>query len=281
MSISVWLPLLCCMRYAPYRPYCCRSSQCFLPTVYGALRAHAGLLLVHDQADAVLCLHRRATPKVEPLLLRGAPRALGCLGSLSRRRPMAVVKGLFFGSPWLAALLCFALAEYWGVVHVRTVQSRWVFPRVVLLLQGGVLVYVTWWPHCPGWILSWSLLSSQLWLMWMLLCQFDCFVTLPEQAPHRLLYRSSLLPAAQLVREQPATGMNINKELDKAHRVVLHQLNPGRGAPRATMVSRGTQTEDTDCDVAEETSSQVEQTQVSTSEPSRPRECENAERIVL
>merc|ERR1719264_1824535 len=103
---------------------------------------------------------------------------------------------------WVGQLVCYAVAEYWGIVHVRTQQSRWIFPRAVALLHGGALLYALWWPLGSSWLLLWALLSAQAFLMFTLLCHFDCFAGLPEQPPHRLLFRSSLLPAAELSRRQ-------------------------------------------------------------------------------
>eukprot|EP00933_Yihiella_yeosuensis_P072117 TRINITY_DN80423_c0_g1_i1.p1 TRINITY_DN80423_c0_g1~~TRINITY_DN80423_c0_g1_i1.p1 ORF type:complete len:828 (+),score=67.41 TRINITY_DN80423_c0_g1_i1:77-2560(+) len=97
-------------------------------------------------------------------------------------------------------LICYAVAEYWGMVHVRTMQSRWLFPRCISLIYAGGLVYIRWWPLCPSWLLLWSIGSAQLWLMYFLLNNFDCYVTLPAQPPHQLMARSMLLPAQTLVR---------------------------------------------------------------------------------
>lgn len=102
------------------------------------------------------------------------------------------------GASWLGILVCYAFADYWGVVHVRTKQSRWFFPRVVALVYGGTLLYASWWPLCSWWLVLWALGSAQLLLMAVLMCQFDCFVTLPEHAPHRVLCRSLLMPAARV-----------------------------------------------------------------------------------
>lgn len=101
------------------------------------------------------------------------------------------------GVLWIGSLLCYALAEYWGIVHVRTRQSRWIFPRVTALLYGGTLLYATSWPLCPPWLTLSVLSSSQLCLMLLLLCHFDGFVALPEDPPHRLFFRSLLMPASQ------------------------------------------------------------------------------------
>jgi len=110
------------------------------------------------------------------------------------------------GVLWAGMLLCYALAEFWGIVHVRTVQSRWIFPRAMALLHGGILAYATWWPHCPTWLLLWTLVTSQLFLMFTLLCHFDCYAALPPQPPHRLLLRSSMLPAVPLSRHTQQRG---------------------------------------------------------------------------
>jgi len=120
---------------------------------------------------------------------------------------------------WAGLLLCYALAEYWGIVHVRTTQSRWIFPRTMFLLHGGTLAYALRWPACPSWMLLWALATSQLSFMFTLLCHFDCFATLPEQPPHRLLFRSTMMPAQQLSRHLPASrGMSPPAEVDKARR---------------------------------------------------------------
>jgi len=100
-------------------------------------------------------------------------------------------------------LLSYAVTEYWGIIHVRTVQSRWIFPRAAGLLHSGVFLFATWWPIFASWLLLWVLVSAQLSLMTTLLCHFDCYATLPEQPPHRLLIRSLLLPARELSREKP------------------------------------------------------------------------------
>lgn len=122
------------------------------------------------------------------------------------------------GGLWAGLLLCYALAEYWGIVHVRTVQSRWIFPRAVALLHGATLAYAAWWPRCPAWLLLWALASSQLCLMFTLLCHFDCYATLPQQPPHRLLLRSSLMPAVPLTRhaKKPRSSSAGSRAVDKA-----------------------------------------------------------------
>eukprot|EP00927_Polykrikos_kofoidii_P060240 TRINITY_DN55272_c0_g1_i1.p1 TRINITY_DN55272_c0_g1~~TRINITY_DN55272_c0_g1_i1.p1 ORF type:complete len:978 (+),score=125.45 TRINITY_DN55272_c0_g1_i1:136-2934(+) len=102
---------------------------------------------------------------------------------------------------WICVFVCYAVAEYWGIIHVRTKQSRWIFPRAVAALHGGAVFYAINWPLGPLRLVMWTLTSGQLYLMWVLLCEFDCFATLPEQPPHRLLYRSILLPAVRLSRE--------------------------------------------------------------------------------
>lgn len=141
---------------------------------------------------------------------------------------LVLTESIRSGIEWTAALFCYALAEYWGIVHVRTVQSRWIFPRATALLHGGALVYATWWPLCPAWLLAWTLVSSQFWLIFYLLHTFDCHAGLPEQPPHRLLFRSSLLPGGIIQRGGPADAF--------------------RAAPRSASVrhmqSRGTQTDD-------------------------------------
>uniref|UniRef100_A0A7S4QFE8 Uncharacterized protein n=1 Tax=Alexandrium monilatum TaxID=311494 RepID=A0A7S4QFE8_9DINO len=129
---------------------------------------------------------------------------------------LAEASGL--GILWAGMLLCYAFAEYWGIVHVRTVQSRWIFPRAVALLYGAALSYATWWPHCPSWLLLWSLVSAQLFLMFSLLCCFDCYATLPQQPPHRLLLRSSFMPAVPLSRhaKKPRQLSGGSRAADKA-----------------------------------------------------------------
>merc|ERR1712060_1028121 len=122
----------------------------------------------------------------------------------------ALVAWMFYeamqlGGFWTGSLFCYVLAEYWGLAHVRTKQSRWLFPRVSALLHGGTLIYAMWWPLYPHWLLLWVLASSQFCLMFTLLCRSDCFATLPEQPPHRLLFRSLLMPATPLMRGQPET----------------------------------------------------------------------------
>eukprot|EP00931_Biecheleriopsis_adriatica_P107936 TRINITY_DN8227_c0_g1_i2.p1 TRINITY_DN8227_c0_g1~~TRINITY_DN8227_c0_g1_i2.p1 ORF type:complete len:686 (+),score=146.36 TRINITY_DN8227_c0_g1_i2:198-2255(+) len=100
----------------------------------------------------------------------------------------------------LCWLLCFAAAEYWGIVHLRTLQSRWIFPRCIALLHSGALIYSWWWPLGPSWILLWSLASAQASLKFLLLCHFDCYFALPPQPPLQLMARSVLLPAVPLAR---------------------------------------------------------------------------------
>jgi len=181
-------------------------------------------------------------------------------------------KAFEWGVGWVFVLLCYAFAEYWGVVHVRTLQSRWLYPRATGLIFSGVLVYATWWPRFPTWILVWSLLSAQLWLICTLLCSFDCYVTLPEQPPHRLLYRSILLPAAPLSRDQQAVSSaaaSADKEpqtssQSSVHAQFLNSAKPAAGPlsgptlrpPPKMMISRGTQTVD-DPNVIQSTDVQV------------------------
>lgn len=114
-------------------------------------------------------------------------------------------EALTSGVLWLGALSCFVLAEYWSIAHVRTEQSRWIFPRALLPLYAGTFAYRCRWPFGPSWLLLWCLASAQLWLMYALLCRFDCYATLPEQPPHRLFLRSLLRPATMLSREPQAT----------------------------------------------------------------------------
>ncbi|CAE8688632.1 unnamed protein product, partial [Polarella glacialis] len=109
-------------------------------------------------------------------------------------------------------ILCFVEAEYWGLVHVRTVQSRWLFPRCTLLIHAAGLVYVCWWPLGPRWLLLWSLASAQFLLQFVLLCRFDCCFALPMQPPHQLMARSLLMPAMKLSRsprERPAEPLRL------------------------------------------------------------------------
>jgi len=117
------------------------------------------------------------------------------------------------GPFWCGFLLCYAVIEYWGIIHVRTVQSRWIFPRAAGLLHSGVFLFATWWPLFASWLLLWVLVFAQISLMSTLLCQFDCYATLPEQPPHRLLIRSLMLPARELSREKPFPRMS---HMDKA-----------------------------------------------------------------
>lgn len=131
-------------------------------------------------------------------------------------------------SSWVGALLCYACAEYWGVVHVRTKQSRWIFPRALAFIYSGALMYTMWWPVVPSWLLLCTLSSVQLWLMLTLLLSFDCFATLPEQPPHRLLFRSLLLPAGTLSREVTQQfDANAFTALSPASVTVLREPNQG------------------------------------------------------
>jgi len=104
---------------------------------------------------------------------------------------------------WSGGLLV-AVAEYWGLVHVRTKQSRWIFPRCAAVLHSGALLYSVHWPLSPSWLVLVVLALGQLWLMLALVCHFDCFACLPLEPPHSLLYRSLVAPAVPLTRTSKA-----------------------------------------------------------------------------
>merc|ERR1712183_976634 len=64
--------------------------------------------------------------------------------------------------------------------------------------------------------------------MCTLLCNFDCFVTLPEQAPQRLLYRSILLPAVPLQEASSAAAAAAEKEDRPLNPAAIRWLNTFR-----------------------------------------------------
>lgn len=128
-------------------------------------------------------------------------------------------------------LTCYLLADYWGLVHVRTMQSRYTFPRAVVLLHCGCVVYLTWWPLAPEWLAVTATALVQLSITLVLSHRFDCFANLPVQPPLRLLCRSLLLPAAPMGRDppppRPAKGLKVPHPL----REEFSSLVPPRRVP--------------------------------------------------
>ena len=54
---------------------------------------------------------------------------------------------------WPFWILCYVSMEFYSLAHVRSQQSRWIFPRVTLLLNAGAAIYAFWWPFSPQWLL--------------------------------------------------------------------------------------------------------------------------------
>ena len=54
---------------------------------------------------------------------------------------------------WIFWILCYISMEFYSLAHVRSQQSRWIFPRVTLLLNAGAAIYAFWWPWAPQWLL--------------------------------------------------------------------------------------------------------------------------------
>ena len=103
---------------------------------------------------------------------------------------------------WFLWILCYALAEFWGLAHVRTKQSRWLYPRSLLLLHAGAALYAYWWPRGPLWLLLASLFWAHASIMFTLISDLDCCFALPSEPPNEVLAASLLLPAMPLSRSE-------------------------------------------------------------------------------
>ena len=114
-----------------------------------------------------------------------------------------LVEALQRSCVWFLWILCYALTEFWGLAHVRTTQSRWLFPRSMLLVHAGAATYAFWWPLGPLWLLLASLVWAQASVMFTLISDFDCCFALPPEPPNEVLAASLLLPAVSLSREGP------------------------------------------------------------------------------
>eukprot|EP00435_Cladocopium_sp_Y103_P025133 s1023_g6.t1 len=101
---------------------------------------------------------------------------------------------------WSFWIIGYGFMEFWSLAHVRSKQSRWIFPRVSLVINAGAFTYVYWWPLAPQWILVSLVLWSDLTLCFYLLIHFDYCFSLPPQPPHQLFVSSLLLPAVTLSR---------------------------------------------------------------------------------
>ena len=104
---------------------------------------------------------------------------------------------------WFLWIICYALAEFWGLAHVRTTQSRWLFPRSMLLIHAGAAAYAFWWPLGPLWLVLASLIWAQACIMFTLISDLDCCFALPSEPPNEVLAASLLLPAVPLSRASP------------------------------------------------------------------------------
>ena len=112
-----------------------------------------------------------------------------------------LVEALQRSCVWFLWILCYAVAEFWGLAHVRTIQSRWLFPRSMLLLHAGAAMYAFWWPLGPLWLLLASLLWAHASIMFVLISDLDCCFALPSDPPNEVLAASLVLPAVPLSRE--------------------------------------------------------------------------------
>ncbi|CAK9077579.1 STI1-like protein [Durusdinium trenchii] len=107
---------------------------------------------------------------------------------------------------WPCWMGCYAMTEFWGLAHVRTLQSRWTFPRAALILNAGPLAYVYWWPYGCKWLLVWLVISSHISLGFYLLLHFDYCFSLNPEPPHQLYVSSLLLPAVHLSRHRESAA---------------------------------------------------------------------------
>ncbi|CAE7231939.1 unnamed protein product [Symbiodinium sp. CCMP2456] len=115
---------------------------------------------------------------------------------------------------WFLWILCYALAEFWGLAHVRTKQSRWLYPRSLLLLHAGAALYAYWWPRGPLWLLLASLFWAHASIMFTLISDLDCCFALPSEPPNEVLAASLLLPAMPLSRSEVSKQIHPGPDRD-------------------------------------------------------------------
>eukprot|EP00746_Dinoflagellata_sp_MGD_P083050 gnl/MRDRNA2_/MRDRNA2_33034_c0_seq1.p1 gnl/MRDRNA2_/MRDRNA2_33034_c0~~gnl/MRDRNA2_/MRDRNA2_33034_c0_seq1.p1 ORF type:complete len:851 (-),score=88.87 gnl/MRDRNA2_/MRDRNA2_33034_c0_seq1:58-2550(-) len=151
-------------------------------------------------------------------------RRLNCYSSSDLLEVWVAFAALLLIVTWLASemhilgwrcglFMCYLAADYWGLMHVRTMQTRYAFPRAMVLLHCGSVVYLSWWPLAPEWLVVTATALTQLHVTLALSHRFDCFANLPEQPPLRLFCRSLLLPASPMARDpvpqRPTRGLKV------------------------------------------------------------------------